>query len=304
MVMLYAQVASTYIEVRTLQRRIELAENNLVAQSNTMELTKNRFDSGLAPLLDVSQAELNYSRTASLIPLLKQQLTVAINRLGVLAGEMPYALEQELGPPASIPSASAEIIAGLPSDLLRQRPDIRRAERELAAQNARIGAAKADLYPTLALPGALVLESSSAGDLFDSASTAYSFGPQVRWNLFSGGRIRSQVRAEEAGTQAALHAYEQTVLLALEEVENSMAAYANEQDRIVSLETAAASAEKSVELVSELYSSGLTDFQNVLNMEQALLTQQDTLAQSRGLVSAYLVAIYRSLGGGWKIEGM
>ena len=302
MVVLYSRVASTYIEVRTLQSRITIAEDNLMAQGDTMQLTKNRYDSGLAPFLDVSQAELNRSRTASLIPTLQQQLTEAINRLSVLAGEMPYSLEQELSEPQPIPSASVEVMAGLPSDLLRQRPDIRRAERELAAQHALIGAAKADFYPTLTLPGALVLESSSGSDLFDGGSTAYSFGPQLRWNLFNGGRIRNTVRAEEAATRAALHSYEQTVLLALGEVEDAMAAYANEQDRIESLGSAAAAAEKSVELVSELYQSGLTDFQNVLNMEQALLTQQDALAQSRGLVSTYLVAVYRSLGGGWNVE--
>ncbi len=304
MVVLYSQVAGTYIEIRTLQLRIRLAETNLKAQEGTMKLTRNRYDTGLVPLLDVSQAELNRSRTASSIPLLQQQLVVAINRLGVLAGEMPYALSEELSAPAEIPSASAAIVSGLPSDLLRQRPDIRRAERELAAQHARIGATRAELYPTLYLPGALVLESSDAGDLFDSGSTAYSFGPQVRWNLFSGGRIRNSIRAEEAATRAALHSYEQTVLLALEDVEDALAAYANEQDRIQSLETAAAAAEKSVQLVTELYKSGLTDFQNVLNMEQALLIQQDELALSRGLVSTYMVAVYRSLGGGWDAAEM
>jgi NodT family efflux transporter outer membrane factor (OMF) lipoprotein len=304
LVILYSEVAATYIDVRTLQHRIEIAEDNLTAQSETMELTMTRYDSGLAPYLDVSQAELNRSRTASFIPSLRQSLTEAINRLSVLLGEMPYALEQELSEPKAIPSASVEVMAGLPSDLLRQRPDIRRAERQLAAQHALIGAAKADFYPTLTLPGALVLESSSGSDFFDGANTAYSFGPQLRWNIFSGGRIRNTVRAEEAATKAALHAYEQTILLALEEVEDAMAAYANETDRIESLESAAAAAEKSVELVTELYQSGLTDFQNVLNMEQARLEQQDALAQSHGLISTFMVDVYRSLGGGWNVEEM
>jgi NodT family efflux transporter outer membrane factor (OMF) lipoprotein len=302
MVLLYAEVAKTYIEVRTLQNRIAIAEGNLEAQSRTFKLTQNRFDSGLAPLLDVSQAELNRARTASSIPALRRQLVVAINRLSVLTGGMPYALEEQLSGNGNIPAADARITVGLPSELLRQRPDIRRAERELAARNALIGATQAELYPTLSLPGALVLESSTADGLFDDGSLGYSFGPQIRWNIFSGGRIRNSVRAEEAATRAALHAYEQTVLLALEEVEDAMAAYANEQDRIQSLDTAATAAHKSVELVTELYKSGLTDFQNVLNMEQALLAQQDALAVSRGLVSSYLVEVYRSLGGGWDLE--
>jgi len=304
MVLLYAETAATYINVRTTQARIAIAEVNLAAQDETMELTRNRFNAGLSPALDISQAELNRSRTESLIPPLRQRLTEAINRLGVLTGEMPYALQQELSVPAAIPAASQTITAGLPAELLRQRPDIRRAERQLAAQHALIGATKATLYPTLSLPGALVLESPSGSDLFESGNTAYSFGPQLRWNIFSGGRIRNSVQAEEAGAKAALLSYEQTVLLALEEVENSMAAYANEKDRITSLESSAAAAQKSVELVTQLYTSGLTDFQNVLNMEQALLSQQDALATSRGLVSAYLVSVYRALGGGWDSAGM
>jgi outer membrane protein TolC len=213
---------------------------------------------------------------------------------------MPYALLQELEKPQPIPASTGEqIMRGLPAELLRQRPDIRRAERELAAQNALVGASQAELYPTLTLPGTLSLESSSGSDFFSGANMAYSFGPQLRWNIFSAGRIRNQVRAEEAGTKAALHAYEQTILLALEEVEDVMSAYAHEKNRVQSLETAAAAAQKSVDLVTELYKSGLTDFQNVLNMEQALLVQQDTLASSRGLISLDLVGIYKALGGGW-----
>ncbi len=301
-VILFADIAVNYINVRTLQERIDFAANNLKAQKETLELTQNRYDAGLVPALDVSQAALNTSRTESVIPPLKQGLVEAINRLSVLTGNMPYALEQELTVTKSIPAATIKVVTGLPAELLRQRPDIRRAERDLAAQNALIGATQAELYPTLTLPGTLSLETGS-GNLFDSDNLAYSFGPQLRWNIFNGRRIRSQVDAERAGTKAALLTYEQTILLALEEVEDTMAAYANEQDRITALESAEASAKKSVELVSELYRSGLTDFQNVLNMEQALLSQQDQLATSRGTISANLVAIYKALGGGWDTAG-
>jgi len=298
LVVLYADIAASYINLRTVQARIALAETNLVAQTETMELTQNRFDSGLVPALDVSQAKLNRSRTASLIPPLRQALVEAINRLGVLTGEMPYALMKELSETQPVPSASARVVVGLPAELLRQRPDIRRAERELAAQTALVGARQAELYPTLSLPGSLTLESMNGG-LFNGDNVAYGFGPQLRLNIFNGDRIRSQVDAERAAVKAVLNTYEQTVLLALEEAENSMAAYANEKERIQSLETAASSAQKSVQLVTELYRSGLTDFQNVLNMEQALLTQQDALATSRGLVSINLISIYKALGGGW-----
>lgn len=304
LVLLYADIAKNYINVRTLQERIKYAQSNLKAQASTVKLTQERFKSGLVPELDVSQAKLNFSRTASTIPPLRQQLAVAINRLGVLTGQMPYALQKELETPRSIPTAPADrVLCGVPADLLRQRPDIRRAERELAAQNARIGATQAELYPALYLPGSLTLGAADHNP-FNSDGFGYGFGPQLRLNIFNGRRIRSQVDAERAATRAALHAYEQTVLSALEEVEDSMAAYAHERDRIQSLEKAAASAKKSVELVMELYKAGLTDFQNVLNMEQALSTQQDVLSASRGLVSLDLVAIYKSLGGGWQPEQM
>lgn len=301
LVVLYSDIAVNYLNVRTLQERIYFAENNLDAQKKTFQLTQNRFDSGLVPALDVSQSQLNLSRTQSVIPPLNQQLIEAINRLGVLLGEMPYALFKELEEIKPIPSVSGDLVVGMPADLLRQRPDIRRAERELAAQNAKIGATKAEFYPTLTLPGTLAVQSTDSS-LFSGGNTMYSFGPQLRWNIFNGKRIRSQVNAEEAATKAALYTYEQTLLLALEEVEGSMSAYANENDRIESLQVAAESAEKSVSLVTELYTSGLTDFQNVLNMEQALLEQQDALALSKGLINAYIVGVYKSLGGGWDMS--
>ena len=300
LVILYADIAVNYINVRTLQQRLLFAQNNLKTQSETLKLTQNRFDSGLVPALDVSQSELNLSRTLSLIPPLRLQLIEGINRLSVLMGEMPYALEQELEQSQPIPSAPDTLVVGVPAELLRQRPDIRRAERELAAQNALIGAVTAELYPTLTLPGTLAVE-TSGGDLFSGDNVLYSFGPQLRWNIFNGKRIRSQIDAEKAGTKAALHIYEQSLLLALEEVEDSMAAFALEKERIESLEVAAAAAQKSVDLVTELYKSGLTDFQNVLNMEQALLEQQDALASSYGKTSGYLVGVYKALGGGWNV---
>ena len=303
LVLLYANLATKYINVRTLQERITLAENNLKAQYATLKLTQNRFDAGLVPTLDVSQAELNTARTAASIPPLRQQLIESINRLSVLTGDMPYALQQQLQADRPIPKAPEEVIVGLPAELLRQRPDIRRAERNLAAQNALIGATQAELYPTLTLPGTLALESTtSTSDFSNDDNVLYSFGPQLRWSIFNGRRIRSRVDAEKAATQAALYTYEQAVLLALEEVEGTMAAYSNEKDRVQSLEAAEKSASKSVELVTELYKSGLTDFQNVLNMEQAQLIQQDELANSRGLISTYLVGVYKALGGGWNPE--
>jgi len=296
MTLLYAEIASTYIEVRTLQQRILYTEGNLKAQSETMEVTQKRFDAGLAPTLDVSQATLNRARTESTLPPLRQSLFVAVNSLSVLTGQRPYALADALSSTQSIPVAKGVLSVGLPADVIRQRPDIRKAERDLAAQNAQIGVASAELYPSFSLSGSIHLEGVQVGN---GMSTAYNLGPQFYWNLFSGGRVRNQIRSEEAATQAALHTYEQVVLSAFAEVEDSLSAYANETDRVQSLEKAVASARESVELVTGLYKSGLSEFENVLIMEQALLAQQDELAVSRGQISINLIAIYRSLGGGW-----
>jgi outer membrane protein TolC len=190
---------------------------------------------------------------------------------------------------------------GVPADLLRQRPDIRGAERRLAAQTARIGVAQAELYPQFFLPGTLALEAFDVGNL-NGSSLAYAFGPTLRWNLFSGGRIRNTIRAEEARTRQFLHAYEQTVLLALEDTEGAMVAFAQERDRGGSVLAARDAASKSVELVKDLYRSGLTQFQNVLDMERSLAQQDDELAVSRGALAADAVRIYRALGGGWDPE--
>jgi NodT family efflux transporter outer membrane factor (OMF) lipoprotein len=301
LVILNAEIAATYVDVRTLQERIRYAEENAKAQSETLQLTRNLNSAGLVGDLDVSQAQLNLSRTRSTIPRYQAALEQAINRLGVLLGLSPQALHGELQQPAPIPQAPESILAGVPADLLRQRPDVRRAERLLAAQTARIGVATADLYPQFSLPGTLALEAFDPGNL-DGSSLAYAFGPTVRWTLFAGGRIRSTIRAEEARTEQALRAYEQSVLSALEETENSLVALARERYRQVEVIQARDAARTSVGLVKDLYRSGLTHFQNVLDMERSLAAEEDNLAVTRGTLAANAVAVYRALGGGWDPE--
>jgi outer membrane protein TolC len=191
------------------------------------------------------------------------------------------------------------VLVGLPRDLLRQRPDVRRAERELAAQNARIGVAKSDLYPRLVLLGSFGFQATDVVNWTSWSSRAFSVGPKVIWNIFDGGRIRSNVRTQEALTQQALTAYQQTVLQALEDAESSMIAFVEEQNRRDALQRSATASARAVELVKTLYRTGLTDFQNVLDTERTLFVRQDELAQSRGLVTQNLIAVYRALGGGW-----
>lgn len=299
MVLLYAEVAAAYMDVRSLQARIEYARANAVAQRDTLQLTRDRNQAGLVPDLDVSQAQLNLARTESFIPALRSQLKRTVNRLGVLLGEYPASLYDDMMKSAPVPLPPAEVAIGLPADLLRQRPDVRSTERGLASQHARIGVAKAEFYPIFALPGTFTLDAFDAGNL-NSGALAYTFGPTFRWNLFSAGRVRNNVRAEEARTVQALNQYEQVVLQAVSEVESAMAALAEERDRHARLLEAVAAAERSVELVRTLYKAGLTNFQNVLDMERSLAEQQDELATNEGLMSRALIGLYTALGGGWE----
>ncbi len=300
LVILYADVASNYIEVRTLQERIRFVKNNIDTQKGSLAITRARFKAQLTSELDVRQAQLNLARTEALLPELEAQLVQAINRLGVLLGEYPSALYDELIQPMPLPEPSPQTLVGLPSEIIRQRPDIRRAEREVAEQNARIGVATAELYPTFALGGTIGLKATTS--LFDAGKETWAFGPFFRWNIFNGGRVRALINIEDARTEQAFVRYERTVLEALEEVENSMTGYVRELDRRDALNRSVIAAQKSVELVLTQYKTGLTDFQNVLDMERSLFEQQDLWAFSRGFVIQNLIGIYRSLGGGWQPE--
>jgi NodT family efflux transporter outer membrane factor (OMF) lipoprotein len=247
----------------------------------------------------VAQAESNLANTYSLIPVIERDINEGLNRLAVLLGENPGALHAELDDEVPIPHEPEEVAMGLPTELLRQRPDVRRAERLLASQTAQIGVATADLYPSFSLAGFLGLEALSAGDLASGDSVTWNVGLPIRWNIFAGGRIRSQIRAEEARTNQALATYEQTVLNALEESENAMVAYVKEVQRRERLSQAVVATQRSLDLVLTQYTAGLTDFQNVLDTQRTLLLREDELAVAEGLVVGNLVRLYRALGGGW-----
>jgi NodT family efflux transporter outer membrane factor (OMF) lipoprotein len=299
LVTLYAEVASAYVDIRTFQQRLAFARANAEAQRRSLQLTRDRFRAGLTSGLDVAQAESNLATTEAQIPSLEDGLNRSFNRLSVLLGEPPGDLQDELAAASPIPAPSGEIAALVPADLLRRRPDIRRAERRLAAQTARIGIATADLYPSFSLTGFLGLESLDFENLGDEESVGWSLVPGFRWNLFSGGKIRNRIRAEEARTRQALAAYEQTILLALEDVGNSLVAYGRERDRRARLSQAVQASERSVAIVETQYRSGLTDFQRYLDSQRSLFSQQDALAVSAGQVTKNLIAVNRALGGGW-----
>jgi multidrug efflux system outer membrane protein len=300
LVSLLAEVALNYMEARTFQARLEVAQNNIDAQEKTYELVHSRFEAGLTDELGVQQALYNLENTRSQIPTLRTGLAAAKNRLAVLLGERPGAVHQELAVPRPIPVPPLTIAIGVPAETLRHRPDVRRFERLLAAQTARIGVATADLYPRLFLNGTIGLESTTAGNLLKSGSRTWGFGPGVSWNLFDAGAIRQNIEVQSALQEQALNQYESAILGALEEVENALVAYAEEQFRRESLNSAAEAANRAVLLAQDQYKAGLVDFNNVLDAQRSLLSFQDALTLSEGNVTSNLVRLYKALGGGWE----
>ncbi len=300
---LFAEVARNYVELRTTQARLRYARQNIEAQRRTVELTEGRFEAGLSGELDVAQAKLNLANTEAEVPALRLAEIQIINRIAVLLGRYPQDLQMDLAGEGAIPEAVEPGGPGLPADLLRRRPDIRRAERELAAQTARIGVATADLYPSFTLSGVFTLQAEDFGDIGKWNSRAYSFGPGFRWYILGGDRVRSNIRRETAAAEQARLRYEQTVLLSVEEVENALASLLQDRQRLASLQRSTDESERSVRLVQEQYTSGLTDFQNVLDMQRTLWMQQDRLAAGRGEIILDLIRLYKALGGGWSMEG-
>ena len=302
LVSLYSEVARHYVNVRLAQQQLAISRANQSAQERSQQIAKDRFDAGAAPELDLAQAKANLADTLSEIPTQRASLQSALNRLCVLLGLAPGSLDSEFSTEAGIPTAPANVALGIPANLLRQRPDLRSAERQLAAQIARIGVAKADLYPQFSLSGSLSLDAADAATVFNAGSRTYSFGPSFRWNVFRAGQIRNNIRAADARAQQALAGYERTLLLALEEVENALVGLTREQERRDALKVSVASTRRSVELAGELYRAGQTDFQNLLDSQRSLLSAENRLAVSEATVAINLITLFKALGGGWNSD--
>jgi NodT family efflux transporter outer membrane factor (OMF) lipoprotein len=300
LVSLLAEVARNYVEVRGLQRRIAIARENIATQQSALDLTQKRYQAGVSSLLDVSQAASLLAGTKSDLPTLQTSLQNAMHRLAVLQGQPPGALLAELEAVAPVPAPPPTVPIGLPADLLRRRPDIRRAERELAAANAWLGAQVAELFPKFSLVGMAGLQSLSASDFFSNGSQRWTIGPTVTWRLFEFGRIQAQIRAANAREEQALAAYEQTVLKAVEEVENALVAYAQEQDRQRILSEQVAADRRAVDLAHQLYTKGATSFLNLIITRRSLYVSEDKLVDSERAVTGNLIALYKALGGGWE----
>lgn len=293
-----AETAVNYVELRAFQRRLAIARTNVALQEQTLQLVQSRFDAGFVGARDLAQASTNLAMTRSRVPVLEAGERAAENRLGVMLGVAPGTLSGELDAAPAIPVPPLTAVAGVPADVVRDRPDIRRAERDLAAAHARGGMARGDLYPRLVLGGSIRIAATDTDDLLRSGSDFFGIGPSVRWNLFDGARMRRRIEAQDARTEQALIRWERAVLAGLEESESAMTAFVREQTRRRELLDAATEARRAVDLARIEYREGQSDFQAVLDSERALAQIEDELAGSEAAVATQFVVLHKALGSG------
>lgn len=304
LVSLLGEVARTYIDLRGAQLRRSILEENLATQRDVLDLTRDRRSAGLGNDLDVANAAAQVTSTEALLPTVETRITRDINQLSFLLGLEPGALRSELIDVAPVPPVPPRVPIGLPADIVRRRPDIRSAEAQLHAATARVGVAVADLFPRLTLNADAGFQAQHAGDLGNWAARFFSVGPSLELPIFSGGRRRATVRLQDVKAKEAAIAYARTVLVALHEVENALAAYGPEQGRRTSLEASVAQNRDAVMLARQRYESGVTTFLGVLDAERNLQQSELSLADSTTAVSTDLVALYKALGGGWEMSQM
>jgi multidrug efflux system outer membrane protein len=299
-VSLIAEVARNYFALRGLQNQLAVAKKNAENQTQTLKITRIRLENGRGTELDTSRAIAQLDSTRAIIPPLQSAIYRAIHRLGVLTGQPPGALIKKLERPAPMPIIPETIHIGNPAELLRRRPDIRIAERTLAAATARIGVAIADLFPRVTFVGTIALEAKTLSGIGAAGSDAYSLGPRISWAFLDLGRVYARIKAADASAEASLAQYEQTVLNALEETENALVNYNQERARQVLLASAAQASVKADELAHLRFEEGVSDFLTVLDTELRLLQDQDRLALSETATATALAALYKALGGGWE----
>lgn len=312
MVVLTATVADVYVIIRAIEEQLRLAQDSLKIQERSYEIVQVLYRHGSSSELDALQAKTLLLSTQAVVPQLELSLRQAKNALSVLMGMAPTDVSALLGSSSTLPSIPASIGIGIPADLLRQRPDVRRAEMQARAQNAAVGIATASLYPSFSLSGSLGLTSTEGSstsqatggveNLFGSDSIAYSFGPSFVWPFLNYGRIRNSIRVQDARLQQSLINYREVVIQAARETEDALASLQGTQQQDVILAEGVKTAQRSAELSFLRYQEGFADYQRVLNAQQSLFTQQQRYASNRGAVISSLIALYRSLGGGWQAD--
>ncbi|MGX2040837.1 efflux transporter outer membrane subunit [Methylocaldum sp. MU1018] len=301
LVSIIAEVARNYFELRGLQNQLQVTQKNADNQMATLELTEARLEAGRGTELDTSRAKAQLDSTLATIPPIQARIRENIHRLSVLIGQLPDTLSSRLSAPAPIPKIPEIVHIGNPADLMRRRPDIRIAERNLAAATAGIGVATADLFPRVTFNGTIALESRTLSGLGAPGSETYSVGPRISWAFLDLGRVRARIKAANARTESNLALYEQTVLTALEETENALVNYNRERARRDLLASAATASERAHQLAHLRFEDGISDFLTVLDVERRLLLDQEQLAQSQTSTATSLIAVYKALGGGWEI---
>lgn len=307
LVSLTAEIAQTYVTIRTLQDRIALAEKNGELQQDSLKLVMLQLEAGVVTELDVMQARTLLTTTLATIPNLQASLAINRNALAVLLGMLPEEITPYLKQAKEFPQLTSKIAVGMPAELLRRRPDVRRAEMQAAAQSAQIGIARTELFPSFSLFGSLGWSATDQddrdlGNLFDANSFHYSFGPAFKWSLFNYGRLKNQVRIQDARFQQLLAGYQNTVLNAAREVEDAMQSLDYVQQEAELLRQGVESSKKSTELSMLQYKEGLADYQRVLDSTRALTLNQDQYALTKGKINTSVIALYKAVGGGWQIQ--
>lgn len=307
LVSLTAEVATTYINIRTIEERIRLAKQNVKLQRDSLKLVELQFEAGTVTELDVLQAKTLLSNTQAQIPNFQSSLVKYHNALSVLLGQAPGVTRDIIKAGKGIPKPPTKLAVGLPAELLRRRPDIRRAEMNAIAQSAQIGIAKADLYPSFSLVGSLGASASTAGDgslseLFDSDNVGFTFGPTFRWNILNYGQIKNSVRVQDARFEQTITGYQNTVLNAAREVEDGMTGFVQAKKEAEFLRQGVVTSKKSSDLSMLQYKEGLADYQRVLDSIRSLTSKQDQYASIQGNIATNLIAMYKALGGGWEIR--
>ena len=302
LVLLLSEVAQSYINIRTAEQRLEYAQKNVDDQQVSLNIADLKFRNGATTRLDVTQGQSNLSQTQATIPPLEAARRQAANRLCILLGIPPRNIDGILAGRSAIPSAPPQVAVGIPADLIRRRPDIRRAEREVASQSALIGVAASDLYPHFSITGTIFFDASRFKDLFNANSFAGNVGPSFNWNILNYGRLVNNIRVQDARFQQLAYQYQNIVLAANAEAENALIGFLKAQQSVKYLSTSTSAASESLGLVRDQYNAGKTDFNRVVNVEQLLTQQQDQLAVAQGAVVNNLVLLYKALGGGWQIR--
>lgn len=300
LISILAETGVNYFEIRSAQRRLAVARDSLEIREDMLDLMRDRFTAGIVGEREVTRQQAAVGEAQARIAPLEEQAQRALHRLSVLVGQAPNPLHNQLTPPGEWPDLAPGVPVGLPSDLLRQRPDLRRAERELAAATARIGAATANLYPRFFLTGAAGLQSIDAGDFFAGGSRYWSLGPSLRWPVFTAGRIRQEIHVQNARQEQAAIRYEQAFLTALEEAENALVAFGKEQDHYRALKEVESARRRSLELARQLYDAGLAARLDVLEAELSRRAAELNRLESEAVLRQDLVRLYKALGGGWQ----